>query len=120
MAQAEEKLRYRPELDILYYNQGEKSKNSLDIGNITLDFGRKGQIVGLEIHKASKTLSDLTGGNIQREQLKKIEDIAIKVNYQQDAAMIVILLYYPVQSGVEQESINLSMAKDAVGPKATA
>lgn len=50
------KVSYDPDEDILYVRLDKPIKDSLQHGDFIIDFSKDDQIVGLEIHKASKQL----------------------------------------------------------------
>lgn len=52
-----EKLSYDSEQDVMYFNRGEPAQDSLDIGNVYLEFSGEGKIVGMEVLEASERLN---------------------------------------------------------------
>lgn len=50
------KISYDEEHDILYYNTGEKVSDSLELGDVYIEFSEEGKIVGVEIMNASEFL----------------------------------------------------------------
>ncbi|HIH09511.1 MAG TPA: DUF2283 domain-containing protein [Candidatus Diapherotrites archaeon] len=66
------KADYDPDEDILYlYSEKNKSKGSIEFGEIVIDFTAKGDIVGLEIFDASHYLSEITNHRLTKNSLLK-------------------------------------------------
>lgn len=109
-----EKISYDKENDLLYFNQGEKVQDSLDIGNLFLEFSGKNDIVGVEILDASQTVSELTGNETTVEDLENIEDAEIKIIPEGSVVFIVLKLKIAKGEEVTEESINLNFSSQAL------
>ena len=46
--------------DLLLFNPKSKSKGSVELGNIILDYGKNREFVGMQIMNASNTIKDIT------------------------------------------------------------
>ncbi|PSH01737.1 MAG: hypothetical protein BRC27_01085 [Nanohaloarchaea archaeon SW_10_44_10] len=109
-----EKISYDQENDILYLNKGKKVQDSLDIGNLFLEFSGKNNIVGVEILNASKTVSELTGNDTTAEELENVKDAKIKMIPDNDTVFIVLKLRIAKGEEVTEESINLNFSSQAL------
>lgn len=108
------KISYDRENDLLYFNKGEKVQDSLDIGNLFLEFSGKNDIVGVEILKASKTVSELTGNEITADDLENVRDAEIKIIPEDKVVFIVLKLQIAKGEEVTEESINLNFSSQAI------
>lgn len=107
-------ISYDKENDLLYFNEGEKVQDSLDIGNLFLEFSGKNDIMGVEILNASQTVSELTGNETTVEDLENIEDAEIKIIPEDSVVFIVLKLKIAKGEEVTEESINLNFSSQAL------
>jgi uncharacterized protein YuzE len=108
------KLSYDPKEDILYYNQGEKSMDSLDIGNMFIEFSGDNKVVGIEVLDASKFISDYTDKEFTKEALENIVEAEIKVFRRGEFAFV--MLFFTVDRNGEKvkESIGVNVPSSTV------
>lgn len=109
-----ENISYDRENDLLYLNNGEKVQDSLDIGNIFLEFSGKNEVVGAEILKASQTVSELTGHEITPENLENVEEAEIKVVSDDKIVLIVVKMEIAKDKRITEESININLSSEAL------
>ena len=109
-----EELSYDNENDILYFNKGERVKDSLDFGNIFLEFSNNNEVVGVEVLNASETLSNLSGQDFDSNSLDNIQDAELKMVPDGETTFIVLKLLVPREDGAVEESINLNFSSEAV------
>ena len=74
---------YDAKEDILFLSRGKKIKDSLDLGNIILDFDQNDNVAGVEILNASKTLS------FSKKLLSHIQKAMMKVMYRSSSILII-------------------------------
>jgi len=73
------KVSYDSEEDSLFlYRSGVRSKGSVIAGNFILDLSHKGTVKGIEIMKATKTLSIVEDRKIPKEFFKHIQKANIR------------------------------------------
>lgn len=113
---SEKTIQYDEEHDILYFNAGEKVKDSLDIGDFVLDFSYDGHIVGIEVMNAQENLSEMFGDDVSIEDLKNVSDANISVKQHQEFAFITFLLFFGEERERQKENLNLSVPATAVSP----
>lgn len=109
----EPRIDYDAEQDIMFYNAGRKVKDSLDVGNIVVDFDYRGKVVGVEILDATGTLSDLVDADLDADLLASVQDAEVKVYGQQGFAYIVIVLTFAED---RTEHVNVSLPQGAMAP----
>ncbi len=91
---------YDPENDNLFiYNPKSKSKASIELDDIVLDFNSKKQLSAIEITNATKILTSLIKEKtpIDKDMLKEIKDCKIEIIKQNNHIIIRILII--LQSG---------------------
>lgn len=108
------KLSYDPEEDILYYNEGKKSQDSLDIGNVFVEFSSDNKVVGMEILNASQVISDLTGEEVDPEMLENVKDADIKLVPSGDIVFIVLQIEMQKDRETVRESVPVNVPSSAV------
>lgn len=113
-ASMDEELSYDSEEDILYYNRGEAVQDSLDIGNVFVEFSGDGEIVGIEVLDASDFISDFTGEEFSSEDLENVLDAKIKVIRKGEFA--IVALHFVIEKDGEQmrESVGVNLPSSSV------
>lgn len=108
------KLSYDSEEDILYYNQGEKALDSLDIGDMFIEFSGDNKVVGVEVMNALEFINDYTEREFSREELSNISEAEIKVFRRGEFAFV--MLFFKVDRGGEtvKESIGVNVPSSTV------
>lgn len=109
-----EKISYDPENDVLYYNKGQKSQDSLEVGNLFIEFSSSGQVVGMEIVDATETIKELTGEEFSSEDLKSIENAGIKVHTKKKYAFIRLDLQVKRDQERVKESVGINLPSSTV------
>jgi uncharacterized protein YuzE len=110
----EKKLSYDPEQDILHFNRGEIVQDSLEIGNMYIEFSGDGKVVGIEVTEASKFISDFTGEEFSSEALENVSDAELKI-MQSGEFMIITLHFIAEKEGREvRDSIGVNIPAQAV------
>jgi uncharacterized protein YuzE len=89
----DEMIEYDDEEDILYYNEGNRAKDSLRIKDFIIDFDSTNRVVGLEILNASKNIEMLVGEKPSREDLNGIVDADISVRRRGEMAVITFVFF---------------------------
>ena len=77
--------------DLLLYNPKSKSKGSVELGDIVLDFDSKKTLVGIQIMNASKMIKDITNDSGVKTLLQKLKKCQIEVKPKNN--MLLIKLY---------------------------
>ncbi|MDY6789514.1 MAG: DUF2283 domain-containing protein [Candidatus Nanohaloarchaea archaeon] len=90
---SEYRIDYELGADLLWVKVNDRDiKKSLNLGDLTVDFGREGDIAGIELLNASKNLvfeSDKTPESI----LEDISDAEIQARYTENGFFMVLRLY---------------------------
>ncbi|HLC79672.1 MAG TPA: DUF2283 domain-containing protein [archaeon] len=87
------KADYDYENDNLYlYSEKNKSKGSVELGELVVDFTANGDIVGLEMFEASKYLSEITNRKLAKTALGKITSANISFMKKRGTTIIKIVL----------------------------
>ncbi|MEM4245067.1 MAG: DUF2283 domain-containing protein [Candidatus Nanoarchaeia archaeon] len=76
--------------DLFLYSGKSKSKGSVEIGGIILDYNTKKELVGIELMNASEILKDITDGKCVLDVLNNLE--VCKVDVKRKNKMIIIKL----------------------------
>ena len=75
--------------DILHVHQkGEDTKGSVEIGDFTLDFGKKDAIVGVEIEHASEFFSNM---GIKKSSLNEVKNARILISSRNPQCHVIFL-----------------------------
>lgn len=78
--------------DLFLFSSHTKSKGSIEIGDIIIDFDSKKNIVGLQIMNATRVLADLVdNGNDVREVLANLSECKIDVKMKNN--MLILKIY---------------------------
>jgi len=74
----------------------EKSKGSVVVGNIVLDFNAKKELVGLELLEASKFLQSMNGSDVRisKKLLKSLIDARIDIKEDGGFLILKLFLYF--------------------------
>lgn len=110
----EKKISYDPEEDILYFNKGKSVQDSLDIGNMFVEFSGDGEIAGMEILDASETISELTGRDFSSVELSDIIDAEIKIFTRGSFAFITLFFVTEKEGEKIRESVGVNVPTSAV------
>ena len=88
------KIDYDKESDDLFLYAKEKSKGSVEIGDLILDFDRKGKLVGIEMLNATKFLSDCVADKdaVSKELLSNLVKCEVEVKQKNNFLFIKIFL----------------------------
>jgi len=114
----EKTLSYDPEEDILYFNKGKSVQDSLDIGNMFIEFSGDGYVVGMEVLDASETISELTGRDLSGEELSEIADAEIKIFIEGNFAFITLFFVTEKEGETIRESVGVNVPTNAVSATA--
>ena len=81
--------------DLLLFNPKSKSKGSVELGNIILDYGKNREFVGMQIMNASNTIKDITNEDAQaiNEVLNNLKDCRIDTKVKNNLLIVKISLY---------------------------
>lgn len=79
--------------DLLLFNPKSKSKGSVEIGDIVLDFNSKKELVGIQIINASKFLKEISNEkiNVVKEILSNLKEC--KLDIKQSNNLLIIRFY---------------------------
>ena len=108
------KISYDPDEDILYFNEGKSVQDSLDIGNMFVEFSGDGEIVGMEFLNASETISELTGRDFSSVELADIIEAEIKIFFKGDFAFITLFFVTEKEGEEIKESVGVNVPTKAV------
>ena len=80
--------------DLFLHRPDSKSKGSVEIGNLILDYNSKKELVGLQIMGASKVLQDLTNetARITKEVLSHLQECRLDAKAKNNLLIIRIFL----------------------------
>ena len=80
--------------DLFLYSPKSKSKGSIEIGDIILDFNKENKLVGVQMINASKLLNDMVDKDPKaiRAVLENLHDCKMDVKKQGNTLMIKIFL----------------------------
>ena len=82
--------------DLFLYNSNSRSKGSVEIGNLIMDYNNKKEFVGLQIINASKFLKDISNGetlNTIKKLLKNLKDCKMEVKPKNNLLIIKVYLF---------------------------
>lgn len=111
----DQKISYDSEEDILYYNKGEVVQDSLDIGNVFVEFSSSGEIVGIEVLDASDFISEFTGEEFSSEDLENILEAKIKIIRSGDFAIVTLQFIVEKDGQRVRESVGVNVPSSSVG-----
>ncbi len=94
MAKEIKTIDYDFENDIFYLSNGDRVRESIDIGEFILDVSHNNLICGIEIIDASENLG------ISKETLKSIKSIKMSVNYKTNHVYVLLMIIFK-QKGKE-------------------
>lgn len=77
--------------DLFLYNPQSKSKASIEIGDLVLDYNTKRELVSIEIMNASKMLTSVKGGISAKKALLAL--VSCKIEAEQKKNILMIRLY---------------------------
>jgi len=87
------KFSYDPTIDDLFmYNPSSKSKGSVEIGDIILDFNNKKELVGMQILNASKFIEDLIDKKKVKNFFLTLKDCSFEVKHSKNWLLIKLKL----------------------------
>lgn len=109
-----EEVSYDSEEDILYYNSGEMVQDSLDIGNVFVEFSSNNEIVGVEVLDASEFISEFTGEKFSSKDLENIIDAKIKVMRKGDFAIVVLQFVVEKEGKKVRDSVGVNVPSSSV------
>ncbi|MFC1741991.1 DUF2283 domain-containing protein [Nanoarchaeota archaeon] len=80
--------------DLFLFRPGSKSKGSVEIGDLVIDFNSKRELVGLQIMNASKLIKDMVDENLMtvKKLLSNLSDCKVDVNAKGNALVIKFVL----------------------------
>ncbi len=110
----ERKLSYDSEQDILYFNEGRIVQDSLEIGNMYIEFSADNKVAGVEVLNASEFISDFTGEEFSKETLGNILDAEIKVIRSGDFVVITLQFVAEKEGQKVKESIGVNVPSQTV------
>ena len=111
MAKEIKTIDYDFENDILFINDGEKVKASIDIGDFILDVSYNNLICGLEIIDASENLG------IDKNALQNIKSIKISVTYKTNHVYVLLIVTFRKQDKEVNIPIPLTIGLGHKEPK---
>ena len=86
-------ISYDKEYDILTihkgFNEDEKFKGNIDVGDLILDVSTKGKIKGIEIMNATKSFKDF---NIKKSNLEDMSDANFNATIKPDSIILGIIV----------------------------
>ena len=82
---------YDEESDDLFLFSEHKSKGSIEIGDLVLDFDSKGNVVGIEFLNATRFISE-SGSRVSKEFLRNLEACDVKVSQKNNFLFIKLTL----------------------------
>ncbi len=97
------KFDYDPENDDLFvYSEKEKSKGSVELGNLIFDFDSNRDLVALEIMDASKFIQEMTGKDvvINKKFLGSIKSCRLEIRQHQNMLLIKLLILFENQEKI--------------------
>ena len=103
---------YEEDLDILYINNNfekEKVSNNLVLGNIVIDIGESGKVLGIEIDCASK-LFNFPAEQLNNLKLAKIQVMRIGKMLTLGIALATPIREHTFQFAIPQEAIRIPIA----------
>lgn len=88
MAKQIKRIDYDVENDIFFMSNGEKVKNSIDVGDFILDVSQDNLICGLEIMDASENLG------VSKDVLNDINNMKMSVNYKTNHVYVLLMINF--------------------------
>lgn|SRR3989338_8611314 len=81
--------------DLFIYSSKSKSKGCVELGNLVFDYDSKGELVGLQIMKASASLEDMSGQKISivSEILKNLKECKVETKLKNNLLTIKVYLF---------------------------
>ena len=81
--------------DLFLFNPKSKSKGSVELGNIILDYNNKKEFVGIQIMNASKLIKDITNEKIKdiRDVLNNLKNSKVDAKIKNNLLTVKIYLY---------------------------
>jgi len=93
--------------DLFIFRRDSKSKGSVELGNLILDFDYKKNLVGIEIINATEYLSEVL--NLSRERVREILCTLKKCNVRTKLYGNAILILIILQGEKEEKNIALTV-----------
>jgi uncharacterized protein YuzE len=80
--------------DLFLFSKKSKSKGSVEMGDLVLDYNSKKELVGIELANASRFIKDVTGENFAavRKTLCSLKECKVDVKCQRNLLIIKIYL----------------------------
>ena len=78
--------------DLFIYDPESKSKGSVELGDIVLDFNSTKEFVGIQLMNASKILTEISGEKEMRTILRDMVDCRVEAKVHRSLLIIKILL----------------------------
>jgi len=81
--------------DLFLFSPGSKSKGSVEMGDLILDYNSKKELVGLQIMKASKMLREMTGGksrDLVSEVLNNLKECKVDIRVKNNLLIVKVYL----------------------------
>lgn len=110
------KLSYDPESDVLYFNEGKKVSDSINQGNIYVEFSSDNKFVGVEVLEASETLSKILDYDVSKEMLENVMSVKLKMIPANNYTYLVFVIKMKKDGEEVRESININIPSNAVAP----
>lgn len=80
--------------DLFLFNSNSRSKGSVEIGDLILDYNNKREFVGLQILNASKFLKEFSNGETIAKIKKILKNlVSCKINVRPKNNMLIIKIY---------------------------
>lgn len=105
---------YDSENDVLYFNSGKSVQDSLDIGDVFIEFSGDGEVVGMEVLNASETISELTEKDFSQEDLSNVTDADIKILTKGNFAFITLFFIVEKEGEKVRERVGVNVPSNAV------
>ena len=93
--------------DLFIYKQDKKSDISVSIADFVVDVQENGTPTGIEVMKASDTLSQLLSKKVTKEELQKITDGRFNVITRENAMYVSIIVNTKVNGASKQLTVPL-------------
>ncbi len=111
MAKEIKTIIYDEEYDIFYLSNGDKVRESIDIGDFVLDVSHNNLICGVEIMDASENLG------MGKEILKSVKSIKMSVNYKTNHVYVLLTITFKKAGKEANVSIPLTLGLGHKEPK---
>jgi uncharacterized protein YuzE len=98
--------------DLFVYRKGSKSKGSVELDSLILDFDAKGRLTALQIIGASAWLSQQPGASrVTKAQLGRIKDCRVEIKVKGNMLFVFLLLILPEMKQLSQQLVIPNIVK---------